>query len=259
MGLVPNHHWYWVVNLFLHEIMQKLSKEDFLEGQILLIDKPLTWSSFQAVNKIKYALLKNLDLPKKFKIGHAGTLDPLASGLLIICTGKFTKRIAELQGQVKEYTGTISVGATTPSYDLETEINQEFPIDHISNELIEETRKKFIGIIDQFPPIFSALKKDGKRLYEHARAGEEVEIQSRKIEITEFEITRIALPEIDFRVVCSKGTYIRSLAFDFGKALNSGGHLTALRRTKIGDFSVDDAIEPLAFEKIYNPNFKEAE
>ena len=150
MGLVPNHHWYWVINLFLYEIMQKLSKEYFLEGQILLIDKPLTWSSFQAVNKIKYALLKNLDLPKKFKIGHAGTLDPLASGLLIICTGKFTKRIAELQGQVKKYTGTITVGATTPSYDLETEINQEFPTDHISNELIEETRKKFIGIIDQF-------------------------------------------------------------------------------------------------------------
>lgn len=232
--------------------MQKLSKEDFLEGQVLLIDKPLTWSSFQAVNKIKYTLLKNLDLSKKFKIGHAGTLDPLASGLLIICTGKFTKRIAELQGQIKEYTGTITVGSTTPSYDLETEVNQTFPTDHISNELIEETRKKFIGIIDQFPPIFSALKKDGKRLYEHARAGEEVEIQSRKIEIIEFEITRIALPEIDFRVVCSKGTYIRSLAFDFGKALNSGGHLTALRRTKIGDLSVNDAIEPLAFEKIYN-------
>ena len=259
MGLVQNCDWNWTVNLLLHKIMQQLTKEDFLEGQILLIDKPLTWSSFQAVNKIKYALLKNLDLPKKFKIGHAGTLDPLASGLLIICTGKFTKKIAELQGQIKEYTGTITVGATTPSYDLETEINQKFPTDHISSELIEETRKKFIGTIDQFPPIFSALKKDGKRLYEHARAGEEVEIQSRKIEITEFEITRIALPEIDFRVVCSKGTYIRSLAFDFGKALNSGGHLTALRRTKIGNFSVDDAIEPLAFEKIYNPNFKEAE
>ena len=259
MGLVQNCDWNWTVNLLLHEIMQQLTKEDFLEGQILLIDKPLTWSSFQAVNKIKYTLLKNLDLPKKFKIGHAGTLDPLASGLLIICTGKFTKRIAELQGQIKEYTGTITVGSTTPSYDLETEISQEFPIDHISNELIEETRKKFIGIINQFPPIFSALKKEGKRLYEHARAGEEVEIQSRKIEITEFEITRIALPEIDFRVVCSKGTYIRSLAFDFGKALNSGGHLTALRRTKIGAFSVNDAIEPLAFEKIYNLNFKEAE
>lgn len=239
--------------------MEKLTKEQFLEGQILLIDKPLTWSSFQAVNKIKYALIKNLDLPKKFKIGHAGTLDPLASGLLIICTGKFTKRIAELQGQIKEYTGTITMGATTPSYDLETETNETFPTEHITKELIEKTRLQFIGEIDQYPPIFSAIKKNGKRLYEHARAGEEVEIKSRKIEITEFEITRIELPEIDFRVVCSKGTYIRSLAFDFGKALQSGAHLTALRRTKIGNFSVDDAMEPLAFEKIYNPNFKETE
>ena len=239
--------------------MEKLTKEQFQEGQILLIDKPLTWSSFQAVNKIKYALIKNLNLPKKFKIGHAGTLDPLASGLLIICTGKFTKKISELQGQIKEYTGTITLGATTPSYDLETEINETFPTEHITDELILETTKQFIGIIDQFPPIFSAIKKDGKRLYEHARAGEEVEIQSRKVEIIEFEITRINLPEVDFRVVCSKGTYIRSLAFDFGKALNSGGHLTALRRTKIGDFSVDNAIEPLPFEKMYNPNFKEAE
>ena len=239
--------------------MTKLSPEEFQAGQILLIDKPLTWSSFQAVNKVKYALIKNLGLPKKFKIGHAGTLDPLASGLLIICTGKFTKRISELQGQIKEYTGTITVGGTTPSYDLETEINQTFPTEHITNDLIQETTKQFIGEIDQFPPIFSALKKDGKRLYEHARAGEEVEIASRKVEISEFEITRIELPEIDFKVVCSKGTYIRSLAFDFGKALNSGAHLTALRRTKIGEFSVENAIEPLAFEKIYNPNFKEAE
>ena len=239
--------------------MKKLSPEEFQAGQILLIDKPLTWSSFQAVNKVKYALIKNLGLPKKFKIGHAGTLDPLASGLLIICTGKFTKRISELQGQIKEYTGTITVGGTTPSYDLETEINETFPTEHITNELIQETTKQFIGEIDQFPPIFSALKKDGKRLYEHARAGEEVEIASRKVEISEFEITRIQLPEIDFRVICSKGTYIRSLAFDFGKALNSGAHLTALRRTKIGEFSVENAIEPLAFEKIYNPNFKEAE
>lgn len=231
--------------------MEKLTKEQFQEGQVLLIDKPLTWSSFQAVNKIKYTLIKNLDLPKRFKIGHAGTLDPLASGLLIICTGKFTKRIPELQRQIKEYTGTITVGATTPSYDLETEINATFPTAHITPELIEQTKQQFIGEIEQFPPIFSALKKDGKRLYEHARAGEEVEIQARKIEISEFEIMRIALPEIDFRVVCSKGTYIRSLAFDFGKALNSGGHLTALRRTKIGDFSVENAIEPLDFEKIY--------
>lgn len=239
--------------------MNKLSKDQFLEGQILLIDKPLTWSSFQAVNKIKYALIKNLELPKKFKIGHAGTLDPLASGLLIICTGKFTKRISELQGQIKEYTGTITVGTTTPSYDLETEVNATFPTEHITEQLIQETTKQFIGEIDQYPPIFSALKKDGKRLYEHARAGEEVEIDSRKIEISQFEITRIELPEIDFRVVCSKGTYIRSLAYDFGKALNSGAHLTALRRTKIGDFSVDHAIDPIAFEKIYNSNIKEVE
>ncbi len=231
--------------------MEKLTREQFQEGQILLIDKPLTWSSFQAVNKVKYTLIKNLDLPKKFKIGHAGTLDPLASGLLIICTGKFTKRIQELQGQIKEYTGTITIGATTPSYDLETEINETFPTGHITKELIEKARQQFVGEIDQFPPIFSAIKKNGKRLYEHARAGEEVEIQSRKIEINEFEITRIALPEIDFRVVCSKGTYIRSLAYDFGKALQSGGHLTALRRTKIGHFSVENAIEPLDFEKIY--------
>lgn len=239
--------------------MKKLTPEEFLEGQILLIDKPLTWSSFQAVNKIKYALIKNLNLPKKFKIGHAGTLDPLASGLLIICTGKFTKRIEELQGQVKEYTGTITVGGTTPSYDLETAVDQSYPIDHITNEKIYSTTQKFIGKISQYPPIFSAIKKDGKRLYEHARAGEEVEIKARNIEILEFEITRIQLPEISFRVVCSKGTYIRSLAYDFGKALNSGAHLTELRRTKIGSYSVENAIEPLAFEKLYNPNYKETE
>lgn len=239
--------------------MKKLTPEEFLEGQILLIDKPLTWSSFQAVNKIKYALIKNLNLPKKFKIGHAGTLDPLASGLLIICTGKFTKRIEELQGQVKEYTGTITVGGTTPSYDLETAVDQSYPIDHITNEKIYSTTQKFIGNISQYPPIFSAIKKDGKRLYEHARAGEEVEIKARNIEILEFEITRIQLPEISFRVVCSKGTYIRSLAYDFGKALNSGAHLTELRRTKIGSYSVENAIEPLAFEKLYNPNYKETE
>ena len=229
--------------------MEKLTKEQFLEGQILLIDKPLTWSSFQAVNKIKYALIKNLDLPKKFKIGHAGTLDPLASGLLIICTGKFTKRIAELQGQIKEYTGTITVGATTPSYDLETEIDATFPTEHITEALILETTKQFIGEIDQKPPVFSAIKKDGKRLYEHARAGEEIEIEFRKTTIHEFEITRIDLPQIDFRVSCSKGTYIRSLAYDFGMALQSGGHLSALRRTKIGDYCVEDGISPEDFEK----------
>lgn len=226
-----------------------MNAEDYLEGQILLIDKPLKWSSFQAVNKLKYVLKRQYNLPKKFKIGHAGTLDPLATGLLIICTGKFTKRIPELQGQAKEYTGTFVVGATTPSYDLETEIDATFPTGHITPGLIQETVQKFIGEIDQKPPVFSAIKKDGKRLYEHARAGEEVEIASRKTTIHEFEITRIALPEIDFRVVCSKGTYIRSLAFDFGKALNSGAYLSVLRRTKIGDYSVDNGVTPEAFER----------
>ncbi len=221
-----------------------MTKEDILNGQVLLIDKPLKWSSFQAVNKLKYALKNQYDLPKKFKIGHAGTLDPLATGLLIICTGKFTKTISEIQAQTKEYTGTITVGATTLSYDLETEIDANFPTEHITEALIIETTKQFLGEIDQKPPVYSAIKKDGKRLYEHARAGEVVEIQSRKTTIYEFEITRIALPEIDFRVQCSKGTYIRSLAYDFGLALNSGGHLTALRRTKIGNYSAENAILP---------------
>jgi tRNA pseudouridine55 synthase len=220
----------------------------YQQGKVLLVDKPLTWSSFQAVNKIKYALKRKYNLPKSFKIGHAGTLDPLATGLLIICTGKFTKRIPELQGMVKEYTGTFHIGATTPSYDLETEIDQTFPTEHITEELIKETTQQFIGEIDQKPPVFSAIKKDGKRLYEHARKGEEVEIATRKVTIHEFEITRIALPEVDFRVVCSKGTYIRSLAYDFGLALESGAHLSALRRTKIGEFSVENAEKVEEFE-----------
>lgn len=223
--------------------------EDYLEGQVILVDKPLKWSSFQAVNKLKYALIRNLNLPKKFKIGHAGTLDPLATGLLIICTGKFTKRITEIQAQEKEYTGTFMMGATTPSYDLETEINQSFPFEHIDEALIQNTLPEFLGEIDQKPPVFSAIKKDGIRMYEHARSGTEVEMESRKTTIYEFEITRIELPEIDFRVVCSKGTYIRSLAHDFGKSLRSGAHLSALRRTKIGNFEVLNAITPEEFEK----------
>ncbi|MCP2028005.1 tRNA pseudouridine55 synthase [Flavobacterium sp. HSC-32F16] len=225
-----------------------MTPEEYLNGQVLLIDKPLKWSSFQAVNKLKYLLINKVGLPKKFKIGHAGTLDPLATGLLLICTGKFTKRISELQGQAKEYTGTFYIGATTPSYDLETEIDQTYPTEHIDDALIHETVKQFLGEIDQKPPIFSAIKKDGVRLYEHARAGESIEIESRKTTIHEFEITRIELPEIDFRVVCSKGTYIRSLAYDFGKAMNSGSHLTVLRRTKIGDYDVKNAINITLFE-----------
>lgn len=232
--------------------MEPLSAEQYQEGQVLLIDKPLQWSSFQAVNKIKWSLKKHLGL-KKIKVGHAGTLDPLATGLLIVCTGKFTKRIPELQGMIKEYTGTFHIGATTPSYDLETEIDATFPTEHITEELLYKTIDQFLGEIDQKPPVFSAIKKDGKRLYEHARKGEEVEIAARKTVIHEFEITRIALPEVDFRVVCSKGTYIRSLAYDYGIALESGAHLTALRRTKIGDYSVENAMIVTDFEASVTP------
>ena len=224
------------------------TKEDFLAGQTLLIDKPLGWSSFQAVNALKWAIRKKFNL-KKIKIGHAGTLDPLATGLLVICTGKFTKRIPELQGQIKEYTGTFTLGGTTPSYDLETEVDQTFSIDHITTDLIQHATSQFLGEIHQKPPIFSALKKDGKRLYEFAREGIEVEIKTRKITISEFEITSIRLPEVGFRVVCSKGTYIRSLAHDFGKVLDSGAHLSALKRTKIGDFNVNKAMTPAVFKE----------
>ena len=217
------------------------SAEQFLSGQVLLIDKPLNWTSFQVVNKLRWEIRQAFNI-KKIKVGHAGTLDPLATGLLVICTGKMTKQINTFQGQIKEYTGTIVLGGTTPSYDLETEINETFSIEHVTETLIHETTKQFVGEIAQFPPIYSAIKKDGKRLYEFARAGESVEIKSRQITINIFEITQIALPEIDFRVVCSKGTYIRSIAHDFGKALNSGGYLSVLRRTKIGDFNVTDAL-----------------
>lgn len=213
------------------------TKEEFLSGQVILVDKPLEWTSFQVVNKIRWLIKKQFGL-KKIKVGHAGTLDPLASGLLILCAGKFTKRIDEFQAQDKEYTGTITLGGTTPSYDAETEVDQTFSTEHINEELLNETVKKFIGILQQQPPVFSALKKDGKRLYEYARKGEAVEIPTREIRIEEFEITRFELPEVDFRVVCGKGTYIRSLAHDLGKAMESGGYLTALRRTKIGAFDV---------------------
>ncbi len=216
-----------------------MTAEDFLSGQVLLIDKPLNWTSFQVVNKLRWEIRQAFDI-KKIKVGHAGTLDPLATGLLVICTGKKTKEINTYQGQIKEYTGTFVLGSTTPSFDLETEINETFPTEHITEAIIHQTTKQFIGDIQQFPPVFSAIKKDGKRLYEFARAGEEVDIKSRTVSISEFEITKIDGANIDFRVVCSKGTYIRSLAHDFGKALNSGAHLSALRRTKIGDFNVEN-------------------
>ena len=220
--------------------------EDFLSGQVLLIDKPLNWTSFQVVNKLRWEI-RNAFKIKKIKVGHAGTLDPLATGLLVICTGKMTKQIDTFQAQIKEYTGIITLGSTTPSYDLETEIDNTFPTQHITVQLINETTKQFVGDIQQYPPIFSAIKKDGKRLYEFARAGETVEIKPRTIHISKFEITKIDTLEVHFRVVCSKGTYIRSLAHDFGKALHSGGHLSTLRRTKIGTFEVVNAMTPEMF------------
>lgn len=235
-----------------------MTGEDYQNGQVILIDKPLGWTSFQVVNKVRWLIRKQFNI-KKIKVGHAGTLDPLATGLLILCTGKFTKQIDTYQAEQKEYTGTITLGATTPSYDLETEIDQTFPLEKITSEKIYAATAQFTGEIEQFPPVFSALKKDGKRLYEYARNGEEVTITSRKITINQFEITRIALPEVDFRVSCSKGTYIRSLAYDFGKALDNGGHLSALRRTQSGDFDVANAQSVTSFEEqitqLDSPNF----
>ena len=225
-----------------------LSAEDYKEGQLLLIDKPLEWTSFQVVNKLRWLIRQQYKI-KKIKVGHAGTLDPLATGLLLICTGKSTKTIPELQGQVKEYTGTITLGATTPSYDLETVIDQTFAIDTLTEQRILEAKENFIGTILQQPPVFSALKKEGKRLYEYARAGEEVTIPKRPVTVHEFEITAIQIPQVNFRIVCSKGTYIRSIAHDFGKLLGNGGHLTELRRTKIGEYDVNKAVTPLLFEQ----------
>tara|TARA_B110000027_G_scaffold9303_1_gene8262 strand:- start:1477 stop:2172 length:696 start_codon:yes stop_codon:yes gene_type:complete len=223
-------------------------KEQFLDGEIILIDKPLDWTSFQVVNKIRWLIRSTFGI-KKIKVGHAGTLDPLASGLLILCTGKMTKSIEQFMGQEKEYTGTFTLGSTTPSYDLETEIDNTFPINHITEELLQVSLNQFVGTIDQYPPVFSALKKDGKRLYEFAREGIEVEIPTRKVNIRSFELTRKAIPKVDFKVICSKGTYIRSLANDYGKALNSGAHLSTLRRTRIGEFNIEHAISIEDFEK----------
>ena len=222
----------------------------YQEGRVLLIDKPLNWTSFQVVNKIRWLIKQQFNI-KKIKVGHAGTLDPLATGLLILCTGKFTKKIETYQAQVKEYTGTIKLGATTPSYDLESEIDQKFDISEISEADILKNTQQFLGKIQQQPPIFSALKKNGKRLYEYAREGSKIEIPSRAVTIKEFQITKIELPCIEFRIVCGKGTYIRSLARDFGKSLNNGAHLSGLRRTKIGEFRVEDAISVLEFERLF--------
>ena len=225
-----------------------MNVEDFKNGQVLLINKPLNWTSFQVVNKIRW-LIKNKFGIKKIKVGHAGTLDPLATGLLIICTGKMTKKISSFQNQTKKYTGTFLLGSTTPSFDLETKPDNTFPVDHINKDLIINATKSFIGKIKQKPPIYSAIKKDGKRLYESARIGENIEINDRDIEILNFNISRINMPHIDFEVECSKGTYIRALANDFGKKLNSGATLYKLNRTKIGEYSVNKSISIQEFTK----------
>lgn len=211
---------------------------NFTEGELLLINKPYSWTSFDVVGKIR-----NSFKPLKLKVGHAGTLDPLATGLLILCTGKFTKKIDEYQAQEKEYTGTLILGATTPSYDLETPVDQTFDISYLTSDHVSAACRRFIGELEQYPPAHSAVKVSGERLYEKARRGEHVELKSRKVIITAFELTRIELPEVDFRVVCSKGTYIRSLVYDFGKALNNGAYLSALRRTRNGEFNIADAFE----------------
>lgn len=214
--------------------------KEFASGSTILVDKPFEWTSFDVVNKLRWHLRKKLGV-KKLKVGHAGTLDPLATGLLVICIGKHTKQINDFIQDDKEYTGTILLGKTTPSYDLETGYDKEFPVEHITPEIIQEIAESFIGEQDQVPPIFSAKQIDGKRAYEHARKGREVELKANRVHIKEFQVDGSSFPEITFRVVCSKGTYIRSLANDFGSRLDSGATLIELRRTRSGGFKVDEA------------------
>ncbi len=213
---------------------------DFVAGEVLLVNKPEGWTSFDVVNKLRNRL-RAITGVKRIKVGHAGTLDPLATGLLIICTGKATRRIDEYQGLPKAYVGSMMLGSTTASYDAETEVEERFPTDHITQEMLEQARLKFLGDIEQVPPVFSAIKVDGQPLYKKARRGERMEVQSRPVSIYTFKLTRVALPVLDFEVTCSKGTYIRSLVHDFGKALGSGAYLSALRRTAIGPHSLEQA------------------
>jgi len=214
----------------------------FEQGEVFLINKPYGWTSFDVVGSLRGFLKARLGI-KKIKIGHAGTLDPLASGLLIICTGKLTKQIDAFQGLEKEYTGTLTLGATTPSFDLETEVDQKFPIEHISDQIILESANRLVGVLEQVPPVFSAKKIEGKRAYKYARKDIEVFIKPRKILVSAFEITKIQLPEVNFRIICSKGTYIRSLVNDLGKLTGCGAHLSALCRTRIGPYHLRDAFE----------------
>lgn len=215
---------------------------DFIEGEILCIDKPLHWTSFRLVRVVRAKISKRLKI-KKLKVGHAGTLDPLATGVMILCTGKRTKQIEELQAHTKEYVAHIHLGATTPSFDLETEIDAEYPVDHISKEMIQEVLPRFVGTIEQVPPIYSAVKVDGKRAYRYARENEDVELKPKLLVIDSIELTAFDLPNITIRVACSKGTYIRALARDIGKALQSGAHLTGLTRTRIGEVTLDKCLK----------------
>ena len=235
----------------MHKKLSNLSKEDFESGVVLLINKEINWTSFDVVKKIKNLLKEKFSF-KKIKVGHAGTLDPLATGLLVVCTGKSTKMISEIQNQKKKYTGELTMGATTPSYDLETEIDNRYDISNISESDIFSKTKLFIGEIFQKPPIFSAIKVKGERLYEKARRGEKINIKKRKITIYNFKLTEILLPKIHFIIECSKGTYIRSIAHDFGKSLNNGAHLSKLVRTKIGEFDLKDAKSIIEFENELN-------
>ena len=224
---------------------------NFLDGEILYFDKPLEWTSFDLVNKVRYMIKRKLGV-KKFKIGHAGTLDPLATGVLVVCTGKATKRIEELQYQTKEYVATLRLGATTPSFDLEQEIDAEYPTEHITREMVEDTLKTFLGEIQQIPPVYSAVKVNGKRAYDYARKGNEVELKPKLLVTDEIELLDCQLPYITIRVVCSKGTYIRALARDIGIALKSGAHLTSLRRTRVGDITVENCISLEEFQNMVN-------
>lgn len=227
----------------------------FAEGQIVVVDKPLGWTSFAVVNRFRYLLKERLGI-KRIKVGHAGTLDPLATGVVVLCTGRFTKRIEEFQSLPKRYVATIQLGATTPSYDLESEIDAHYPTEHITPAEVESALGRFVGEIPQVPPVFSAIKVDGKRSYKMARRGEEVELQARPVMIYDIKLLRCELPEIEIEVLCGKGTYIRALARDIGAALGSGGHLTALRRTEVGDFKADEAIKVEEFVE-YLENFSE--
>ena len=221
---------------------------DFVAGEIIAINKPYTWTSFQIVNKVRYHLSRKYGI-KRFKVGHAGTLDPLASGVLLLCTGQATKRIEELQGQTKEYEAEIMLGATTPSFDMEHPVDARYPYEHITREMVEETLKQFVGDIAQRPPLFSACKVDGKRAYDLARKGSDMQLEPKQIRIDSIELLECELPKIRIRVVCGKGTYIRSLARDIGEALESGGYLTDLVRTRIGEYRLENCITPDLFQE----------